>query len=57
MKPAALICIIAALASATPIAAATGGPAYDGAWSLHFVTQRGLAIRLKDLTSIYPMRL
>jgi hypothetical protein len=41
MKPAALICIIAALASATPIAGATGRSAYDGAWSLNFVTQRG----------------
>jgi hypothetical protein len=41
MKPAAAICTIAALLSAVPVAAATGRPAYDGAWSLNFVTQRG----------------
>ena len=41
MKPAPAICIVAALFSATPIAAATGRSAYDGSWSLNFVTQRG----------------
>ena len=41
MKTAAVICIIAALLSATPIAAATRRSAYDGGWSLNFVTQRG----------------
>ena len=41
MRHATAICIIAALSSATFIAAATGRSAYDGAWSLDFVTQRG----------------
>lgn len=41
MRHASAICIIAALSSATPLAAATGRSAYDGAWSLDFVTQRG----------------
>ena len=41
MRPAAAICIIAAVFSATPISAATRQSAYNGAWSLNFVTQRG----------------
>lgn len=41
MRSAATLCITTALLSATPIAAATAGSAYDGAWSLNFVTQRG----------------
>jgi hypothetical protein len=45
MRRATAICIIAALLSATPIAAATGRSAYDGAWSLSFVTQRGACDR------------
>jgi|SRR5580658_3115742 hypothetical protein len=40
MRHAAVICTVAAL-STIPVAAATGRPAYDGAWSLNFVTQRG----------------
>ncbi len=41
MRHATAICTIAALLSAIPMAAATGRSAYDGAWSLNFVTQRG----------------
>jgi hypothetical protein len=41
MRPTAIICIIAALLSVAPIAPATAQPAYDGAWSLTFVTQQG----------------
>ena len=45
MRPAAAICIIAALLSGAPIAAASGRSTYDGAWSLNFVTQRGACDR------------
>jgi hypothetical protein len=41
MRHATAICTIAVVLSAIPVAAATGRPAYDGAWSLNFVTQRG----------------
>ena len=41
MRLATVICSIAALLSASSMAAARGASAYDGAWSLNFVTQRG----------------
>lgn len=41
MRTAAMVCTCMALLSAGPAAAAPGRSAYDGAWSLTFVTQRG----------------
>jgi hypothetical protein len=41
MKPAIAICITAAFLSAMPLAPAAARSAYDGPWSLDFVTQRG----------------
>ena len=41
MKLTAAIWLVAALSSATPVAAGSERLAYDGAWSLNFVTQRG----------------
>jgi hypothetical protein len=41
MKPAIAVAITAALLFATPLVPAAARSAYDGAWSLDFVTQRG----------------
>ena len=41
MRLATVVYSVAALLSASSMAAATGQSAYDGAWSLNFVTQRG----------------
>jgi hypothetical protein len=41
MRTATIVCICMALSAASPAAAAPGRSAYDGAWSLSFVTQRG----------------
>ena len=41
MRLATVVYSIAALLSASSMAAARGPLAYDGAWSLNFVTQRG----------------
>jgi hypothetical protein len=41
MKSTAAICLVATLSFATPAGAGSGRLAYDGVWSLNFVTQRG----------------
>jgi len=40
-RPASAVCIAAAVFSTVPLAAASARTAYDGPWSLDFVTQRG----------------
>ena len=41
MKATAAACLLTALSFVTPAFAGPGQLAYDGAWSLNFVTQRG----------------